>query len=154
MMDRAMSVLNLFHHLARNAKKQIFTIALEDQYFNNFPDYFSEIFETATQLAIYEEILETRDTDRLQINRMLGILTRNNKKYVKLPYDAKLTLFFIDQIKSPIASEFNRLTTAESKKALLSTVSFSEIFQCITCKATPYKLVVSVRPDLVKYFKE
>lgn len=149
-----MSVTNLFHRLARNAKKQIFSIALEEQYFNNFPDYFSEIFETATQLAISEEILEVKDTDKLQITRAMGIVHRHRKKYVTLPYDEKLTLFFIDQIKVRIASEFNRLTTAESKKTLLNTIPLTDLYKYVDCKARPYKLTVCVHPDLVKYFKE
>ena len=149
-----MLVTNLFHKLARNAKKQIFAVALEEQYFNNFPDYFSEIFETATQLAISEEILEVKDTDKLQVTRAFGIVTRNSKKYINLPYDVKLTVFFIDQIKSRITSEFHRLTTTDSKKALLNTVSLTDLYKCVESKASPYKLAVCVRPDLVKYFKE
>ena len=149
-----MSVTNLFHRLARNAKKQIFSIALEEQYFNNFPDYFSEIFETATQLAISEEILEVKDTGKLKLVRAAGTTSRSNMKYATLPYDVTLTIFFIDQIKAKLAVEFNRLTTPEDKKALLDAIPLTDIYKCLTCKASAYKLTVSVRPDLAKYFKK
>lgn len=149
-----MTYNNLFHKLAKNANSFLFAITLEDYYFNNFTDYFSEICETALQLAISQELLGLKEVKKLQETKATDIVTRGREKYPSMPYDAKVTMFHIQQVKDRIVRKFHNYTTKESKRQLLDALAIPDIYKSITARPGACKLELYIRPNLTKYFKE
>ncbi len=149
-----MAKINLFHKLARNLKTRIFTVPLEDYYFNTFTEYFSEIYEFALHIAISQELLGLEENEILQQNKAADIIRRYRIKYPMMIYDAKSTMFYIYQVKSRIAQKFKDYTTTENRKLLLESSTVPELYKSITIKPGAFKLNVYSKMHLSQYFKE